>query len=343
MIGDKIAVFIDTNIFERKGFNFNDANQLMKQIKNLFKKNNFEFVVVSVVDEEIKQHILQRKKDSFNKLKKYNSWVLKVLDESIIDENLNKSFIDYEKFKNESKCIYIDLEDISPEIVMKKYFDCSYPFESSKPYEFKDAFFLEAVFKYSKDHELYSGFMVITEDKGVKKAIDEFGNAKILYFNSIEELLDSLVNYPIEEKKAVFDYISKYDFRSQIISKVNVVIDDIKEADISIDSYECAGIYFPKILKVDAKKLLLICDFNINLIGKFSCLDIDNSIYYDNDDEPLVKFYINRDFLSYVCQTLIEVTIDSGQFVDAKIIDFPEILVDYESFLSIDDFIEREM
>ena len=344
MIGDKIAIFIDTNVFERRGFNFDKSNQLINQFKTLLRKSNYEYFIISVIDQEVKQHIMKRRDESFNYLNKYNKWVFKQLDNAVIEANLNKNLLDYEKFKEDTDSIFIDLSDINSEIVLKKYFDCCCPFEHSKPYEFKDAFFLEAIFKFSREHELYSAFMVVTEDKGVKNAIKEYNNPKIISFNSIEDLLDSLINYSIDNKKKVFDYISKYDFTSQIISKANIVVDNIKEADINIGSYNCAGLYFPKILKVDKNKIILICDLHINLIGKFSCLDEERSFLYDGDEEVThVKFYIDKDFLGFVCQTVIEVSINDDKFVDAKIIDLPDIFIDYESFLSIDDFVEREM
>ncbi len=342
MIGSKIAIFIDTNVFEKKGFNFDARNQIIGQYQILTKNKNFENVCVSVVDNEIKQHINKKIDENKKGIKKHCKWLYNCLDEAIIDENINKDLLDYEKFKQECETINIDLKNINPELVMEKYFKIQYPFELTKPNEFKDAFFLEAVYKYAKEHELYTSFIVITNDNGIKNAVEEQGNKKIITLDSIEQLIDTMIKYPQAEKTKVFDYISSYDFAEQIEEMIKINISDIEEEQIDIDSYECSGIFFPKIIKASKDKIIIVCDMNINLIGKFSCLDYNNSYYSNEESEYLYKQYIERDFLGYVCQTIIEVNIQEQEFISAKILDLPEVDIDYESFMSIEDYFEQE-
>lgn len=342
MIGSRIAVFIDTNVFEKIGFNFDSRNQVIEQYKLLLKNKNYENVCVSIIDNEIKQHIKKRIEENKKSIKKHCKWIYDFLEEKTIDENLNKDLLDYEKFKQDCETIDIDLNKINPEIVMEKYFEVQYPFELAKPNEFKDAFFLEAVYKYAKNHELYTSFIVITGDKGVKMAIEKQDNKKIITFDSIEELIDTMIKYPQAEKTKVFEYISSYDFSVQISEMIKINISDIEEEQIDIDSYECSGIFFPKIIKVSKDKIIIVCDMNVNLIGKFSCLDYKNSYYSNEENEYLYKQYIERDFLGYVCQTIIEVNIKDHDFINAKILDIPEIDIDYESFWSLEDYFEQE-
>lgn len=342
MIGSKIAVFIDTNVFEKIGFNFDSRNQVIEQYKLLLKNKNYENVCVSVIDNEIKQHIKKRIDENKKCIKKHCKWIYNFLEEKTIDENLNKDLLDYENFKRECETIDIDLNNINPEIVMEKYFEIQYPFELAKPNEFKDAFFLEAVYKYAKDHELYTSFIVITDDNGIKMAIEKQDNKRIITFGSIEELIDTMIKYPQAEKAKVFDYISSYDFTEQISEMIKINISDIEEEQIDIDNYECSGIFFPKIIKASKDKIIIVCDMNVYLIGKFSCLDYKNSYYSSEESEYLYKQYIERDFLGYVCQTIIEVNIKDQNFINAKILDFPEIDIDYESFWSLEDYFEQE-
>lgn len=340
MIGSKIAIFIDTNVFEKNGFNFDARNQIINQYKSLVKDENFENVCVSIIDNEIKQHINKKIDENKKVIKKYCKWIYNLLEETKIDENINKDLLDYEKFKQDCETVNLDIKNINPEIVMKKHFEMKYPFEVAKPNEFKDAFFLEAVYRYAKAHDLYTSFIVITNDSGVKKSIEDQDNKKIICLDSIEELIDTMIKYPQDSKMKVFDYIASYDFSKQIAEMIKINISDIEEEQIDIDNYECSGIFFPKIIKASKDKIIIVCDMNINLVGNFSCLDYNNSYYSNEESEYLYKQYIERNFLGYVCQTIIEVNIKEKDFINAKILDLPEIDIDYESFMSLEDYFE---
>lgn len=342
MIGSKSAIFIDTNVFEKNGLNFDTGNQLLSQYILLTKDKNFENVCVSVVDNEIKQHINNRIAESKKAIKKHCKWIYSLVKEQDINEKLNKDLLDYGKFKKDCNTIYLDLQNVNPEIVMKKHFELQYPFELAKPNEFKDAFFLEAVFQYAEKHDLYTSFIVISNDKGIKKSIEEQLNKKIVCFDSIEELIDIIIKYPEEEKKKVFKYINSYDFSDQISKMIKINKSFIEEATIDIDDYECSGIFFPKIIKVTPNKIIVVCDMNINLIGNFSCLDYNESIYSEEENEYFYKQYIKRKFLGYICQTIVELNIKDKEFINAKILDLPEIDIDYRSFMSIEDYFEQE-
>ena len=303
----------------------------------MVKKENYENVCISVIDNEIKQHINKRIEESKMCLKKYCKWIYNILDDSKINENLNKDLIDYEKFKLDCKTINIDLKNINPEIIMKKYFEVQYPFEISKPDEFKDAFFLEVIYQYAKNHDSYTSFAVITNDKGIKKAIDKQPNKKIIYFDSIEALIDTLIKYPEKDKTDVYNFIQKYDFSNQIEKMIKIDILDLEEENIDINNYECSAIYFPKIIKTTKERILLVCDMLIWLNGDFSCLDYDNSYYSIEEGDYLYKQYIEKEYLGFICQTDVEVTKKNGKYTDAKIIELPEIEISYKSINEIEN------
>lgn len=182
MVESKIAIFVDTNVFEKKGLNFDSKNQLIGQYISLLKNENLENVCVSVVDNEIKQHINKRIEESKKVINKHCKWIYNLLEREKINENLNKNLLDYEKFKQDCNTIYLDLQNINPEVVMKKYFELRYPFELAKPNEFKDAFFLEAIYQYAEKNDLYANFIVVSNDSGIKKSIEEQLNKKIVCF-----------------------------------------------------------------------------------------------------------------------------------------------------------------
>lgn len=60
--------------------------------------------------------------------------------EEVINQNLKKEIIDYEKVKENSLTEIVALKNINSEIVLNKHFKKEVPFTKSKPNEFKDAF-----------------------------------------------------------------------------------------------------------------------------------------------------------------------------------------------------------
>lgn len=342
MKDEKVAIFIDTNVFEKIGFNFDDRNKLLNQYKKIVATKKYENVAISVIDNEIKQHINNRIEIDCANIRKHCKWIYDLVDSKLLESKINKSLIEYEKFKKDTNTIEVNLEKVNPEIVMSKYFKLEYPFEQGKKNEFKDAFFLEAIFNYADNHETYLSFIVVSNDDGIKKAIDCQKNKKIIYFDSIQDFIDSLVDYSKISKDLLQKFLKEYDFTKQLCEMVNVNIMDIEEEEIEIENYECMNVYRPKIIKKTKNTLTVVCDMYINLIGKFKCLDYDNSYYSTEENEYFYKQYKERSLLGYICQTIIDVEIENEEFKSAKIIDLPEIDIDYESFMSIEDYFERE-
>lgn len=339
---EKVAIFIDTNVFEKFGFNFDNRNKLLDQYKKIVTTKKYENVSISVIDNEIKQHINNRIEIDRANIRKHCKWIYDLVDSKVLESKINKSLIEYENFKKDTNTIEVNLEKVNPEIVMNKHFKLEYPFELGKKNEFKDAFFLEAVFNYADNHKTYLSFIVISNDAGIKKAIDYQKNKKIIYFDSIQDFIDSLVDYSKISKTLLQKFLKEYDFTKQLCEMVNVNIMDIEEEEIEIESYECMNVYMPKIIKKTKNTLTVVCDMYIDLIGKFKCLDYDNSYYSNEENEYFYKQYKERSFLGYICQTIIDVEIENEEFKSAKIIDLPEIDIDYESFMSIEDYFERE-
>lgn len=339
---EKIAIFIDTNVFEKIGFNFDEKNELLNQYKKLLKNKKYENISVSIIDREIKQHIDERIEDDCAKIKKHCKWIYDLVDSQTIDSKIKKNLIEYERFKKEANTIEVGIDKINPEIIMNKYFNLEFPFELGKRNEFKDAFFVEAVLDYANNHETYISYIVITNDSGIKKTIDHQNNKKIMYFDSIQDFLDSLVDYSKISKMELLQFLKGYDFKSQLENKININIENIEEAEIDIEEYECMGIYSPKIIKKTQNSLTIICDMNVGLIGNFKCLDYDNSYYSYEEDEYLYKQYKEQSYLGYFCQTVIDIKIENKKYKSAEIIDLPAITIDYESFMSLDDYFKKE-
>ena len=165
-------LFIDTNIFESKGFNFDQKNILIKLLIENAKNKNYEYYNLSVIDKEIISHITDRcssrKKEHFGKFK----WIKNYVKEKDIDANCYKELIDYENFKKNIFAIDCSLEKVNPENVFKKYFEVELPFElkKEKKSEFPDAFISEYLNDLSRkdDDKIY----FISNDEGLVKSLD---------------------------------------------------------------------------------------------------------------------------------------------------------------------------
>lgn len=339
---NKIVVFIDTNIFEEIGYNFDLRNKIIKQYIDLCKENKVRNVIVSVIDNEIKKHINIRIEESKRAIKKYCKWIYGLVDEKKIDNNINKNLIDYEEFKKQTKSEMIEINNINPEIVMNKYFNMKYPFEIRKPNEFKDAFFLEAVFEYVNAHLELNGALIVTKDNGIVKAVEEKGIKRINCCSKIDEVIDTILNVSIEEKSKILKYLKSYDFDNQIPNKITVNIECDEESNVVIDDYECSGVLTLNVIKVEDNKMIVSCDILINLLGNFKCLDYDKSYYSEEKHEYVYKEYKNKNYLGYICPTIIEITKDGDKYKEPKIIEIEQIEIDEDSFMDIEDYFNKD-
>lgn len=328
-----IAVFIDTNIYEEMDYNFNDKNSVLQAFKKLVAENEVKNVVISVIDGEVKKHLEDRQVDSRRAIKKYCKWINCVVKEDIIKENLNKEFMEYEEFKKETKAEILKIDNINSQRILEKYFAEEPPFESRKKFEFKDAFFVEAILEYIKKKS-YIRVAVITKDQGIGKAINKFGTEGMKVFKSIQELVDFVINYGEKRKRELVEYVKNYDLKSLIVKEYSLDYCDMKEENIEVDDIDIMGIYNMEILNDLTTNVIAVCDIGVALKGKFSCLDYENSFYSYEEKKYLYKSYINKNELMFVCTTVVSIEKNDCEYGRITIKDFPEIEISYENMNS---------
>ncbi len=325
-----IPVFIDTNIYEQLGYNFDDRNQILKSFKKLIEEKEVHNVMISVIDGEIKAHLENRIIENKKGIKKHCKWITEIIDEDVINEKLSKDKKDYEKFKENTKTEIIKISDIDAEIILEKYFKIQPPFENKKRNEFKDAFFVEAISNYIKKN-LNTRYVVITKDEGVQKAIQGLRNSRIEIVSSIQQLTDIVINYGSKRKEEIMDYIKSYDLKSQIEETYSIDYLDIEEENIDIDDIDVYGVFGIDILRDLENSVLVACDVGVVLKGEFSCLNYDNSYYSSEEREYLYKEYINKNELMFICNVIIEAIKGEKGFTKLIVRDFPVIEINYEN------------
>lgn len=325
-----IPVFIDTNIYEEIGYNFDNKNSILQAFKKLVNENEIKNIMISVIDGEIISHLEDRKKENIRAIKKHCKWISGLINEELINQKLNKELQDYEKFKKETKTEMIKIDDINSQKILEKYFAVEPPFENKKKNEFKDAFFVEAVLEYIKKN-FYIRNVVITKDEGVIKAIKKYGNTSVEVVKSIQELTDFIINYGSKRKEGLKKYIKEYNLKPLIEKEYSVSYCDIEEENIEIDDIEIYGVFDIEILNDIDSSVMVACDVGVALEGKFSCLNYDDSYYSSEEREYLYKSYINKKELMYVCTIVMNIEKNDNRYGNILIRDFPEIEIDYES------------
>lgn len=332
-----LTVFIDTNVYKKLNFNFDERNSIFKSFIDMIKKEEVKNIIISVIDNEIIMHLNRRLEENRKGIKKYCKWISNVISNEIIEENLKKELKDYERFKRDSLSEVIELKDVNPENVLNKYFNRIPPFEDSKQNEFKDAFFIEGILKYAEDNCL-NEFAVITMDKGVKKAFLCMKNNNVKILDSIQELIDIISNYGKEKKNEVLNYISSFNLKPLIEEKICLNSWELEEEIIEVDDISIMGIYNLDILENNNNNLIVGCDIGISLKGEFSCLDYENSYYSSEESDYVYKEYIEKNNLMYVCDTILEIKKANMRYNDIKIKDFPDINIEYEDMKGREEY-----
>ena len=135
------------------------------------------------------------------------------------------------------KAVSIPVNGINIEQVINDYVEGKFPFEASKPAEFKDAIIIQSLLEYQKlnnEQKIY----IVTNDKGFRAALNNKGNHTCKDINeflelvteSIDDLVGKLNSYLINEEmiseivQSTFDEIEEY-VKIQLdngIDKINV-------------------------------------------------------------------------------------------------------------------------
>lgn len=311
-------VFLDTNIYISARYSF--ANPYFKKLSELVAVGNVILLSCSTCTGEVEKHI---RNDLGNAIKELNK-VLKmselaaVRNEDLYRERLAKldaeetanyvinKFRDY-LLGNHTKMF--SLEGISVEEVMNDYFEQNAPFEKKKPNEFKDAIMIKALKKYQK--EINENVAVISNDIGFRQAFS-VDNGFIVF----EKLADFLQYFQrADEIQVAFEqYFEEdlgYDDMQQELS------DWAENACYSYDEreeFEVIQLWIDDITyDLDYTEVTdngtLQAYMTVYFSTKIQCqyLDLDNSYYDKEDDDYIVKSYIEAvEIHRFECEIIME-------------------------------------
>ena len=171
-----MLLYLDTNAYIASRYRFSVGN--LAKLKELILLGEVVLLYSSATKGEVEEHI---RKDVKAAITGYNRTVRKEMlsltalekysmSEISEDEAINDVLGAFDDFLGLEGVKCISLNPINAEELMEDYFEQRPPFETKKPYEFKDAIVIKAIkaFQKSQDEKIY----VVSDDEGFRKAFD---------------------------------------------------------------------------------------------------------------------------------------------------------------------------
>ncbi|NFG63149.1 PIN domain-containing protein [Clostridium sp. CMCC3677] len=297
---NKYMVFIDTNIYDAANYNFN--NGAFSKLKKLVDSGNVVLLINSVIEIEVKNHIKSRIYDAVNIVNKdlndrifvpfrhedeYKTKV-ELLDKKFMTKLLEDRF--YE-FLSMCKAIHITLNNINVEKIMSDYSEKKYPFENSKPEEFKDAIAIQSLILYKKNMDDECRLCVVSNDKGFRKSINV---EDVGLFDDLGSFIDMITTLD-DKTKCLKEFIEEGYIYDEIIDEANIAVerinysteqyvDDLEIGDTKINNYE---ISYVDIIDMNSAKVIVDVDAEIEIICSF--VDEEQSCYDKEERQYLWK------------------------------------------------------
>lgn len=304
------VTIIDTNAFDKKANDF--CGFFTKTIPSFFNQlseKGIRLVTHPVLIEETKKHIIQGLA---------NKESIKQRSESILSSfRKNKGILslvfDYEKIYNklenmdlEAKSIdafnsFIDNAELlpycNPEVIFKKYFKAVPPFaeKGKKKSEFPDAFAIESILDYIKEHKS-DYFLIVSDDSDWEKSFKDID--RVTMADNLEEAM-SILN----DRQNLSQYINTLsdEITRNLISLIpNLWIQiynyDV-ESEVEIDDISIINIgnrVFP--LSISKYEILLQTTAEIRVNGSATIRDYTNAVL---DEETHSYLYTSNALLNF--------------------------------------------
>ena len=295
-------VFIDTNIFEKKGFfPIVDKHTSLTDLINLSKNNRVTLFTQSHIIYECHNHMQDTHKDLVNRLRKVLKDDLKFKNKDVKDklklhrlsssqlvtdlEKLTK--FSSEEFLNDFNKLIEDNFTVIPssgsiESLQTKFEKLLPPFELKKQNEFSDAMITISTINYFNDN--LDNLHVISNDKGFN---DSFSDEEIDVYKNIESFIKKNEIFSVEEATNWVKSNTEY-IQSEILKTLQDGFhfflghsnsDEVEEiTEVEIDS--------SYIYENDAREL--ICTFSLLVKSDVSFISLDGS-FYDKEDSIWVR------------------------------------------------------
>lgn len=302
-----MIVYLDTNVYIGAKYQFSTGK--FELLRSLISNGDIQIIFSSATRCEVEQHIRQ---DVTEGVSHYNRVLRKELQPLLSSLNFDlcpiseevavRTIIDsLSSFLSMDGVYQIDLNPLDAERLMIDFFQGNFPFESKKPYEFKDAIMINAVIQYQK--KIGEKIVVVSNDNGFRKAFE--GNDNFIVISFLGDLLklcqEKKKTYCIEN--CIQNAVENNIF-SELIKKYysNFDIDRGYYSEWECEEYciESLETYFSYVKCVDGKYQVHV-DIVLYLYAKIIHMD-DDSSYYDKEEQR----YLIQNFVTWQEEHKIE-------------------------------------
>lgn len=337
-----MIAYLDTNVYIGAKYQF--SNDKFSTLRSLISEGDVRVIYSSATRGEVEQHIRDDIKDGVNQ---YNRVLRKELLPLMSISQFSLCAVNEEDaaravFENLSEFFsldgveQIDLNPLDAEQLMSDYFQGNLPFESKKPYEFKDAIMINAVKQYQQ--RVQETIIVVSDDEGFRKAFDglsSFVTVKYLgdliklcrerkdEYSNIEACLRAAV-----ENDEFYDIIQNH-FAGFDVDRGYYGEWECEEYEIDSMDAELAYIEY-----VDGKYRAHI-DVVLYLVAEITHRDEDTS-YFDREEQRyLIENYVTwREKHRVKMDIVIACSIEKGEADEYEIAD--SLVIDNRKFRTLD-------
>ncbi|MFJ2465222.1 PIN domain-containing protein [Pseudomonas sp. NPDC087615] len=240
-------VFLDTNIFESKNFQFD--NHSLKAFKKLVDDEEIRLLITDPTIQEVKQHIRAKSEEAVNEIKKVrrSAMLLRntpdfpvhgIFEELTVDAVEDRLCRNFDEFLYGDNVEHVTIENVSASQVFDMYFNLRAPFANGeKRKEFPDAYVLLALDALSRTRGW--PIHVITKDKDMFRFSEAHSN--LICSESIDVLMDS-INKIISIEPSEFAATAFLKVRDEAIKRINDSLNDITIDIIDYGNYDEASL-----------------------------------------------------------------------------------------------------
>lgn len=311
-----MLLYLDTNAYIASKYRFSDGN--LAKLKELILQGEIVLLYSSATKGEVEEHIRRDVKaavSGYNRTVRKDMLSLTALEKYSMPEISEEEAIDavLSEFNNllgleGVQCI--SLNPLDAEELMADYFGQKPPFETKKPYEFKDAIVIKAIKTYqkSKDEKIY----VVSDDEGFRKAFDDdeeivavqyLTNAFSLHYHNKEyvEFAENAIDEG-ELNSFLLDYFGDFDVDRGYYGEWELNDKDIVE----LETY----LLFAELIENGCIMHLLV---EIYVEADITHRDEDTSFYDREEGRYLIEEYVRWNEHHRVT---IEISVECGLIKD---------------------------
>ncbi|HBN8384895.1 PIN domain-containing protein [Pseudomonas aeruginosa] len=343
-------VFLDTNIYEQKNFQF--SSYLLKSFKHLVDNEQIRLLITSPTIGEVKAHIKEKVENAVAEVKRLrkSAMVLRnvpgmpvygIFDDltvEAVDEELNRMF---DEFLEGDNVEHVSIEGVSANEVFDRYFSLKAPFAiGEKRKEFSDAYVLLALSELSRKRGW--PVHVITTDRDMQRFSEEFPN--LICSDSLLELVEA-VNKADAVEPAEFSEFAFNKVLDEVMHRaeeslrdITVEIDGDWELDAHVEDVEYADLVLvgKNLVSVDAESCVFNVVFSVDVSTVESVRDYDRSPF---DSEEGRYFFVletvkskkfKTSFSAELAISYLDRIEDSIEIYELKTPDYLELRNPYE-------------